>query len=57
MHAAYGLEAQLFRLEFAVRDFAQHLPGDTETEAVIAEVDTLDNGREGEHVRFQADRK
>jgi hypothetical protein len=57
VHAAYGLRAQLFRLEAAVHDFAQHLPGDSETEAVIAEVDTLENGREGAHVRIQADRK
>jgi hypothetical protein len=56
VHAAYGLDAQLFRLQFALRDFVQHLPGDDETEALIAEVDTLKNGREAGHVRLQADR-
>lgn len=56
VHAAYGLDAQLFRLQFALRDFVLHLPGDEETEAVIAEVDTLKNGREASHVRLQADR-
>jgi len=57
VHAAYGLDAQLFRLQFALDDFVSHLPGDQETEAVIAEVDTLENGREAGHVRLQADRR
>ena len=57
VHAAYGLDAQLFHLEFGLRDFAQHLAGDEETEAVIAEVDTLKNGREPGHLRLQADRR
>jgi len=56
MHASYGLDAQLFRLQAALADFVLHLPGDEETEAVIAEVDTLKNGREVGHVRVQADR-
>jgi hypothetical protein len=56
VHAAYGLDAQLFRLQFALRDFVLHLPGDDETEALIAEVDTRKNGREAGHVRLQADR-
>ncbi|MEI9949420.1 MAG: hypothetical protein WDO74_10655 [Pseudomonadota bacterium] len=56
VHAPYGLDAQLFRLHFAVRDFVAHLPGDQQTEALIAEVDTLRNGHEAGHVRLQADR-
>lgn len=56
-HAAYGLDAQLFRLRAALDDFALHLPGDEETEALIAEVDTRRNGREVGHVRLQADRR
>ena len=56
VHAAYGLDAQLFRLQWALRDFVLHLPGDEETEALIAEVDTLKNGREAGHVRLQAER-
>jgi hypothetical protein len=56
VHAAYGLDAQLFRLQFALHDFAEHLPGDEETEALIAEVDTRKNGGDG-HVRLQADRR
>jgi hypothetical protein len=57
VHAAYGLDAQLFRLQFALEDFVLHLPGDQETEALIAEVDTLENGRKAGHVRLQADRR
>jgi hypothetical protein len=57
VHASYGLDAQLYRLQFALDDFARHLPGDQETEALIAEVDTRKNGGELGHVRLQADRK
>ena len=56
VHAAYGLDAQLFRLQFALRDVVQHLAGDEETEALIAEVDTLKNGRETGHLRLKAER-
>jgi len=55
-HASYGLEAQLFHLQAALSDFVQHLAGDEETEALIAEVDTLKNGHETGHVRLEADR-
>ena len=55
-HAAYGLDAQLFRLQAALDDVVRHLPGDEETLALIAEVDTLKNGREAGHVRLQANR-
>lgn len=55
-HASYGLDAQLFRLQAALSDFVRHIPDDPETEALIAEVDTLKNGRERGHVRLQADR-
>jgi len=56
VHAAYGLDAQLFRLQAALLDFVQRLPAEEETEALIAEVDTLKNGREAGHVRLQANR-
>src|SRR5450432_229687 len=36
VHASYGLEAQLYRLQFALRDVAAHIPDDHETEALIA---------------------
>jgi hypothetical protein len=57
VHASYGLEAQLFRLRFAVHDVATHLPGDEETEALIAVVDTLKNGRQPGHVRLRESRR
>jgi hypothetical protein len=56
IHASYGLEAQLFRLQFALRDVAAHIPDDHETEALIAVVDTLKNGREHDQVRFEVSR-
>jgi hypothetical protein len=57
VHASYGLNAQLFRLRFALRDVAAHLPGDDETEALIALVDTVKNGREHGQVRLQEQRR
>jgi hypothetical protein len=46
VHASYGLEAQLFRLQLALDDVAQHLPGDHETETLVALVDMRKNGRD-----------
>jgi hypothetical protein len=57
VHASYGLEAQLFRLQFALRDVATHLPGDDETEALLAVVDTVKNGRERAQVRLREVRR
>jgi hypothetical protein len=57
VHASYGLDAQLFRLELALRDVAAHIPTDRETEALIAVVDTLKNGRDPKQVRLEAERK
>jgi hypothetical protein len=56
VHASYGLEAQLFRLQFALRDVAAHVPDDHETEALVAIVDTIKNGREYRQVRLEASR-
>ncbi|HWZ91583.1 MAG TPA: hypothetical protein VNW92_22125 [Polyangiaceae bacterium] len=56
IHASYGLEAQLFRLQFALRDVASHITGDHETEALVAVVDTLKNGHEHQRVRLEAAR-
>jgi hypothetical protein len=56
-HASYGLEAQLYRLQFALRDVAAHLPGDDETEALLAVVDTVKNGREHGQVRLRENRR
>ncbi|MES1178622.1 MAG: hypothetical protein ABUL62_30150 [Myxococcales bacterium] len=57
VHASYGLEAQLYRLQFALRDVASHLPGDNETEALVAVVDTVKNGRQRERVRLREARR
>jgi hypothetical protein len=46
VHASYGLDAQLFRLQLALDDVAQHLPGDDETAALVALVESRRNGRD-----------
>lgn len=53
VHASYGLEAQLFRLRFALRDVAAHLADDRETVALVAVVEPLKNGRTVPEVRFE----
>ncbi len=52
VHASYGLKAQLFRLQFALDDVAHHLPGDAETQALVAVVDTRNNGHQDRQVRL-----
>jgi hypothetical protein len=54
VHARYGLDAQLFHLQAALSDVAQHIPDDTRTLALVAEVDTVRNGAPGPHVRLRA---
>jgi hypothetical protein len=56
VHASYGLEAQLYRLQFALGDVASHLPEDDETVALLAVVDTVKNGRERRQVRLREPR-
>ena len=48
VHARYGLAAQLFHLQAALDDVVQHLPDDTTTLALVARVDTLQNGKPGQ---------
>ncbi|RYZ04568.1 MAG: hypothetical protein EOO73_23315 [Myxococcales bacterium] len=55
-HAAYGLDAQLFRLQAALDDFVRHIPEDTTTRALIAEVETIKNGRPGPTVTLRAEK-
>ncbi|MEO8903659.1 MAG: hypothetical protein ABI488_15360 [Polyangiaceae bacterium] len=52
VHAPYGLDAQLFRLQFALNDVAAHLADDHDTQALVAHVETRKNGREGGQVRL-----
>jgi len=54
MHASYGVEAQLFRLQEALDDAAGHLEGDTETRAVVADVRIWRNGREAYEKRLES---
>lgn len=56
VHARYGLDAQLFRLQAALDDAMRHIPEDTQTLALVAEVETSKNGQPGPLVRLRADR-
>jgi len=55
VHAAYGLDAQLFRLQAALNDVAAHIPEDRRTLALVADVETLRNGVPGS-VRLRAEK-
>lgn len=56
VHARYGLDAQLFRLQAALDDFVRHIPEDTATLALVAEVETLKNGKPGPLVTLRANK-
>ncbi|MET0592367.1 MAG: hypothetical protein ABW133_06690 [Polyangiaceae bacterium] len=45
VHASYGVDAQLFRLQAALDDVVDHLQGDSETLALAADVTIRKNGR------------
>jgi hypothetical protein len=49
VHAAYGVDAQLFRLQRALDDVVRSTPQDSETKALLARVDVVRNG----HQRFE----
>jgi hypothetical protein len=57
VHARYGLEGQLYRLEFALADVLAHIPDDAETTALVASVTTTKNGRRPRVVRLSAERR
>jgi hypothetical protein len=57
VHAKYGLEAQLFRLQFALEDVLAHLPEDAETKGLRATVATTKNGRSSGIVHLRAERQ
>ncbi|MFZ5890814.1 MAG: hypothetical protein ACOY0T_07150 [Myxococcota bacterium] len=56
VHATYGLDAQLFRLQRALDDVVSHIPDDQDTLALVAEVDTRKNGRPGPSLTLEARR-
>jgi hypothetical protein len=45
MHASYGVDAQLFRLQRALDDVMDHLPRGSETKGLAADVEVRRNGR------------
>jgi hypothetical protein len=55
--AKYGRAAQLFRLQAALDDAVRHIPHDTQTLALVAEVETTRNGAPPETVRLRAEKK
>jgi hypothetical protein len=57
VHARYGLEGQLFRLQLALEDVLAHIPDDTETTGLVASVATLKNGRSPGVVQLEARRR
>jgi hypothetical protein len=57
VHASYGLEAQLYRLQAALDDVATHIDEDSETTALVAIVEARRNGRKLEPIRLTAVRK
>jgi hypothetical protein len=57
VHASYGLDGQLFRLQLALEDVLAHTREDRETRALVAVVDTIKNGRPGPQVRLTAVRR
>jgi hypothetical protein len=56
VHASYGVDAQLYRLRFALSDVLSQLASDHETIALLALVETRKNGREPEQVRIEVSR-
>ena len=54
--AKYGLSAQLLRLQAALDDVARHIPDDTSTLALVAQVDTVKNGVPGPQLQLRAEK-
>jgi hypothetical protein len=57
IHATYGLDAQLFRLQRALDDVASHTREDAETRALVAVAQGLKNGRATGEVRLTSARR
>lgn len=54
VHASYGVAAQLFRLQHALDDVADHLEGDVETRALVADVRIRRNGGKPYETRLES---
>jgi hypothetical protein len=55
--AAYGVAAQLFRLQNALDDVVSHLDGDAETRGLVADVRVWRNGRDSYDTRLESKRR
>jgi hypothetical protein len=56
VHARYGLAGQLFHLQAALDDVVRHIPDDTSTLALVAKVDTVQNGVPGAALQLRAEK-
>jgi hypothetical protein len=56
MHANYGLDAQLFRLQAALDDVAAHIPEDKQTRALVLVIEAMHNGRPARTIQLRAER-
>jgi hypothetical protein len=54
--ARYGLAGQLFHLQAALDDVVRHIPDDTVTLALVAKVDTIQNGVPGAPRQLRAEK-
>ena len=56
VRARYGLKGQLFHLQAALDDVVRHIPDDTVTRALVAKVDTIQNGVPGAPQQLRAEK-
>ena len=54
VHASYGVDAQLFRLQAALDDMMAHSTNDVETRALLADVEVRRNGKSPVHVELSS---
>jgi hypothetical protein len=57
VHAAYGVDAQLYRLQRALDDVAASMPQDHETVALVARVGVVRNGRPRAETLLESSRR
>ena len=57
MHASYGVDAQLFRLQRALDDVMDRLPRGSETKGLAADVQVRRNGRQPVVVHLESARR
>lgn len=57
MHASYGVDAHLARLQAALDDVAAHIPRDCETRQLVADVRVRRNGHAAYSVQLRSTRR